>query len=436
MPWRRFHKLPGVSIEMDGQVFISYRRDDSSWVAGRINDRLESQLGSNRIFIDVDKIDPGVDFIEAIERSVASCDALIAVIGRSWLISTDKEGRRRLDNPEDFVRIEIATALKRGVRVIPVLVDGGAMPRSAELPDDVRPLARRQALEIRHDRFGDDCGRLVTALQRVFQEARVGEKEPRERLERVESTAPNQKPFENRLGTRFVPVPGTDVLFSVWETLVRDYQAFCEATRKEWKRPDFAQTADHPAVNVSWEDARAFCEWLSKKEGKTYGLPTDHEWSCAVGIGDREDAAQRPESYTKIDDAFPWGDQWPPPNDAGNYFGEECQTAAALAAIKAAGYDPSKLSVIEGFNDGNVFTAEVGSFRPNELGIYDLGGNVLEWCQDKYEPGSALRVLRGGSWRNGFRDVLLSSFRRIVLGPGIRRADIGFRVVVEAGSGR
>ncbi|MGC2577178.1 MAG: toll/interleukin-1 receptor domain-containing protein, partial [Terrimicrobiaceae bacterium] len=113
---------------MKGQIFINYRRDDSSASAGRIYDRLNSHFASNHILMDVDNLDPGVDFVDAIEESVGSCDVLIAVIGKHWLISSDEEGRRRLDNPEDFVRIEIATALKRGVRVIPVLVDGALMP--------------------------------------------------------------------------------------------------------------------------------------------------------------------------------------------------------------------------------------------------------------------------------------------------------------------
>ncbi|HEU4679086.1 MAG TPA: toll/interleukin-1 receptor domain-containing protein, partial [Terrimicrobiaceae bacterium] len=156
---------------MDGQIFISYRRDDSAAFAGRMYDRLESHLGPNRIFMDVDTIDLGVDFVDAIEKSVGSCDALIAVIGKNWLISADKEGRRRLDNPEDFVRLEIATALRRGVRVIPVLVDGATLPRSTDLPEDLRYLARRQALEIRHERFKDDCGRLIAALERALKEA-------------------------------------------------------------------------------------------------------------------------------------------------------------------------------------------------------------------------------------------------------------------------
>jgi TIR domain len=236
---------------MDGSIFISYRRDDSAAFAGRIYDRLESHLGSNYIFMDVDKIDYGVDFIDAIEKSVGSCDALIAVIGRNWLSSADKEGRRRLDNPEDFVRIEIATALKRGVRVIPALADGAIMPRSTELPEELRLLARRHALEIRHDRFKDDCKRLIAALERALEPGRVEPRESKEPLERVESTTSKEKPFVNSLGMRFVAVPGTNVLFSVWETRVKEYQVFCDTEGRSWEKPRFPQTDDHPAVNVS-----------------------------------------------------------------------------------------------------------------------------------------------------------------------------------------
>jgi formylglycine-generating enzyme required for sulfatase activity len=245
--------------------------------------------------------------------------------------------------------------------------------------------------------------------------------------------------FVNSLGMRFVSVPGTNVLFSVWETRVKDYQAFSEAAGRSWTKPTFSQTGDDPAVNVDWKDATAFCEWLSRKEGKKYRLPTDHEWSCAVGIGDSEDAEASPRSKDNgVADVFPWGKQWPPPDDAGNYFGEECNTAAALADLKAAGVGWNS-SVIVGFNDGKVFTASAGSFRPNGFGIYDLGGNVWEWCEDDYEPGAALwsgsRALRGGSWNDGGRTSVLSSFRN-GLDPAARRAYVGFRAVVEAGSGR
>jgi len=171
---------------MSGQIFISYRRDDTSASAGRLYDRLSSHFPSNRIFIDVDNIAPGVDFFEAIEKSVGSCDLLISVIGKNWLTSSDDEGNRRLDNPEDFVRLEIGTALRRNIRVIPVLVDGALMPRSTELPDDLKLLARRNAFEISHNRFRTDSERLVGAIRQALEEAKSGQRE-REKKELLES---------------------------------------------------------------------------------------------------------------------------------------------------------------------------------------------------------------------------------------------------------
>jgi hypothetical protein len=138
---------------MSGNIFINYRRDDSSASAGRLYDRLAALFPKNQIFIDVDNLDPGVDFVEAIEQSVGSCDVLIAVIGKRWLISSDQEGSRRLDNPDDFVRLEIATALKRNIRVIPVLVDDASMPRASDLPDDLKSVVRRNAVEVSDTEF-------------------------------------------------------------------------------------------------------------------------------------------------------------------------------------------------------------------------------------------------------------------------------------------
>lgn len=146
---------------MDGQIFLSYRRDDSAASAGRLYDHLKGRFASNHIFMDVDNLDAGTDFVEVIGESVGSCDVLIAVIGKRWLISSDEEGRRRLHNPEDFVRVEIATALKRDIRVIPVLVEGASMPRSGDLPDDLKSLVRRNALEVSHTRFRADSERLI-----------------------------------------------------------------------------------------------------------------------------------------------------------------------------------------------------------------------------------------------------------------------------------
>src|SRR5262245_21842697 len=122
---------------MSGNIFINYRRDDSSASAGRLYDRLSTHFPKNQIFMDVDNLDAGVDFVETIEQSVGSCDVLIAVIGKRWLISTDEKRKRRLNNPNDFVRLEIATALKRNIRVIPVLVDDASIPRAGDLPGDL-----------------------------------------------------------------------------------------------------------------------------------------------------------------------------------------------------------------------------------------------------------------------------------------------------------
>jgi hypothetical protein len=377
---------------MSGKIFINYRRDDSAASAGRLYDRLTTRFPSSGLFIDVDNLDAGVDFVEAIEQNVGSCDVLIAVIGRHWLTSSDENGRRRLDNTEDFVRLEIATALKRGIRVIPVLVDGASMPQSAELPEDLKALARRHALEVSHNRFNTDTERLLGAVERVVRaeepstlparsvespatespkassradvtrdhqteaatkapppliktpardavdtresirdasaeapemvpvenakaEPTVGQqserqlprdqetafpspKEQRPFLQRprvwatlaiasvlvvvvsaffvvstesrkkpfpspiatpatpskpaaspadVSMSATIEKPFVSSLGMKFVPVPGTNVLFSLWETRVKDYQAFCDATGRSWEKPRFEQSPDHPA---------------------------------------------------------------------------------------------------------------------------------------------------------------------------------------------
>ena len=109
-----------------GRIFISYRRGDTSATAGRLFDRLEGRFGVGSVFMDVDTIEPGLDFVEVIGGAVGSCDVLLALIGARWLGAVDEHGRRRLDDPDDFVVLEITTALERGIRVIPVLVDGAA----------------------------------------------------------------------------------------------------------------------------------------------------------------------------------------------------------------------------------------------------------------------------------------------------------------------
>jgi DNA-binding beta-propeller fold protein YncE len=149
-------------------VFISYRRDDCPGHAGRLYDRLAERFGEERVFMDIDAIEPGVDFAERIEQAVGSCDVLIALIGDDWLHASDARGRRRLDDPADFVRLELAAGLQRsGLRVIPVLVQGASMPATDDLPDELEELARRNAFELSDGRWRYDADRLTDVVERV-----------------------------------------------------------------------------------------------------------------------------------------------------------------------------------------------------------------------------------------------------------------------------
>lgn len=151
-----------------GGIFISYRREDAAGHAGRLFDRLKARFGPAAVFMDVEGIDAGVDFVERIDAAVGSCDVLLAVIGRHWLDARNADGARRLDDPRDFVRLETGAALARGIRVIPVLVEGAAMPTQEALPEALRPLARRQAVELRDSRWDADVEHLLRTLEPVL----------------------------------------------------------------------------------------------------------------------------------------------------------------------------------------------------------------------------------------------------------------------------
>jgi hypothetical protein len=152
-----FARMPGI--------FVNYRRDDAPGVAGRLYDHLAKNFSRHDLFIDVDAIKPGLDFVKQLDTQVSQCDVVLALIGPNWLKAADEQGRQRLHGDKDYVRIEIASALKRDIPVIPVLVDGAHMPSEEELPEDLKSLTRRQALELRHTRFAADAGAIVAALK-------------------------------------------------------------------------------------------------------------------------------------------------------------------------------------------------------------------------------------------------------------------------------
>jgi Sulfatase-modifying factor enzyme 1/Sel1 repeat len=219
--------------------------------------------------------------------------------------------------------------------------------------------------------------------------------------------------FINSLGMAFLPVAGTDVLFCEHETRIKDYAVYAAANPRvdmKWNDYEYSvQTSENPVENVSWEDAKAFCQWLSAKEGKSYRLPTDHEWSVAVGIGGQEDPTASPEDKQGKITGYPWGNTWPPP--------------------KGAGHFDRKSS----YSDSSPFTAPVKSYNVGKHGLYDLSGNVWEWCEDLYSKQGGSRVLRGGSWYSSSELNLRSSSRYSDL-PTKRVGINGFRCVVSAAS--
>jgi hypothetical protein len=149
---------------MAGKIFINYRRDDSIAIAGRLHDRLAEIFGPDNLFMDVDNIPVGINFDEYLNSQVAQCDAMLSVIGPNWLRAKDKTNQRRLDKPDDFVAIEIAAALGRDVLVIPVLVDGTHMPKASELPASLKPLALRNAIQVRNTNFRSDAEVLIEKI--------------------------------------------------------------------------------------------------------------------------------------------------------------------------------------------------------------------------------------------------------------------------------
>jgi hypothetical protein len=225
--------------EVPGRIFVSYRRDDTSYPAAWLFDGLAQHFGRDQVFKDVESIEPGDDFVEVITNAVASCDVLLALIGRQWL--TDQDGQRRLDNPGDWVRLEIEAALTRNVRVIPILIEAALMPRADELPASLASLARRQALELSDNRFNLDIQRLLGVLDKTLAEAH--EHRQREAGRAAQSQPQVEQPAEADSappGISSAATPGGIASGQVQANL-GDVQA----------------TADEINQDVAWTDTRA-----------------------------------------------------------------------------------------------------------------------------------------------------------------------------------
>jgi formylglycine-generating enzyme required for sulfatase activity len=375
------------------RVFISYRRDDSAHVTGRIFDRLRAEFGEEILFRDVDMIAFGQDFREVIREAVVNCNVLLAVIGPSWLEVRNESGDRRLDSPQDFVRLELETALKQGIPVIPLMIAPAQMPKPVQLPESLQPLAFRNGLEIHRDPdFHRDMDRLIRILREILDAAAVT-REPGEEVAFL---------LSGRLKMPFCWIPpGTlrlpwheetdaplcipkgfwlgkfPVTQAEWRAVTGEAPSHFQVGRGGAEVVKGLDTSRFPVESVSWDDCQEFLKKLAALGGieKTFGkpghfvLPHSDAWQYAAHAG-RSD-----KQY------YYWGNE---------YTGKEanCDTS-----------DPSQPWLEPALQRPTI----VGSYAPlypHPWGLCDMYGNVHEWCDDAPKKGDDRRLLYGGSWRS------------------------------------
>lgn len=372
---------------------------------------------------------------EAFERDLPPATAKTDADGRFTTEAASKVwfvafGRRSVGgNEEEYLWLQ-SHQVSQEALLQPVLISNESNVNSKEeLYDVLAPLLGKQGglnaytsrepsadvatwAEKIKGRASELIARAESALEQKRQEQAKHEAEVKAQRERLLAEA-KAKFFTNSLGMKFVGIPGKRILICIHETRYADYAAYAGAqsgVNQEWRQEAGANQEQQPVVNVSYEDAVEFCRWLGAKEGKRYRLPTDEEWSAAVSFTkDVGGQTSNEEAENSIDEMFPWGGSYPPGPRDGN-FG------------------------LSGSNDGYDGKAPVMSFLPNELGIFDLGGNVWEWCEDIYDKHTENRVLRGASWRYAGRDFL-RSFSRLPGPPNARLNDCGFRVILLVAGG-
>ncbi|MCB1905833.1 MAG: SUMF1/EgtB/PvdO family nonheme iron enzyme [Rhodocyclaceae bacterium] len=415
------------------RIFVSYRRQDSEHATGRLVDHLQQAFPDHQVFQDTRDIALGADWVEVLETELASCAAVVVVIGRGWLSASDEDGRPRLDDEDDPVRVEVETALRRRLPIFPLLLDGTTMPRRAALPAALAPLVRRNAYPLTTGHWHEDVAKLVRHLK-LLPAIRDGAP----LTQAVEAVAvaagdgvglrPGTVFRDGDDGPAMVVVPAGEFLMgSAAGEEGRDDEEGPQhrvhiarpfavgqfpVTFEEWDACLAAGGSDYrpggvgwgrgrrPVIQVDWHDARAYAQWLSEKTGKPYRLLSEAEWEYAARAGSSS--------------RYPWGDE--PGSNEANF-------------------------VDSGSDWSGKQTAPVGSFAPNAFGLHDMIGNVWEWVEDPWHddyrgaPGdgrvwtggdSDRRVVRGGSW-GSIPDGARSAIRGRN-GPGNRYGDLGFRL--------
>lgn len=397
------------------KILISYRREDSDDVTGRIYDRLVQQFGRAAVFLDVDSIPFGVDFRKHLDEQVAKCDVFFAVIGPDWMGPKDSQGMTRLDNPRDFVRIEIESALRRQIPVVPLLVRGASVPLAEQLPQSLQDLPYRHGLAVRSGPdFHTDMNRLIVYLTQNIPGFNEAQLKSDTKAKSVQKQAiPSAPPAP--VGMVKVPngpflygakklrtVVNHDYWIDQYPVTNENYRAFIDAngyedkqywTSDAWKwkttntirHPKFWDDPtwnkpDHPVVGVSYYEAESYAKWAGKR------LPTELEWEKAAR---GEDGRQ-----------YPWGEE---------FDKDRCNSKES-----DIGHTTSVSQYPEGVSP---------------YGCYDMAGNVWEWCADWYDKTKASRVVCSGCWDLD-AEYLCVSFR---YGLDIDSRDIviGFRLVQD-----
>jgi formylglycine-generating enzyme required for sulfatase activity len=455
---------------MPSKVFISYRRDDARWQAREIYRALKQVLPSDHVFMDIDSIPIGVDFVEFLEGWVEQCDIMLALIGAGWAEGIDrKTGRRRLENPDDFVRIEVRKGLARGIPVVPILLDGATIPDAGQLPDDLQRLIRRNAEFIDHRTVDTDVERLIRRLRLTEQSAQPVPSTPRavdDRMRAEGRIKVDAKFIQDAPSGRFKPGAGHAEWFKDHEAapemvvmpagkfmmgatpseiaaLTKEFrndvdwkaegpqhevtiaQPFAvgryAVTFAEWDacvadggcngyqpRDEGWGRGKLPVINVNWDVAKAYAAWLSRKTGKTYRLLSEAEREYATRAGTTT--------------AFWWGPSIS--TSQANYDGNYTFAGGARGEYRQK-------------------TIPVDSFAPNPWGLYNVHGNVWEWVEDCWHDSyqgapsdgspwttactdASRRVVRGGSWYYFPQD--LRAANRFRSPSGNRDVSLGFRL--------